>query len=155
MEIYEFDAEIIKHKAINAAFIEFPFDVEKEFGTKGQVKVHVTFDGFEYRGSLANMGYPCHCLGLTQAIRKAIGKQPGDTVHVILKKDDATRNIDIPEDFMKQLVGNSAAYDFFKTLSYTNRKEYVRWITGAKMAETRDKRLNNAISMLLNKVKQP
>jgi hypothetical protein len=55
MGIYEFDAEIIKHEAINAAFIEFPFDVEKEFGTKGQVKVHVTFNGFEYRGSLANM----------------------------------------------------------------------------------------------------
>jgi len=30
---------------MNAAFIEFPFDVKKEFGVKGQVKVHVTFDG--------------------------------------------------------------------------------------------------------------
>jgi uncharacterized protein YdeI (YjbR/CyaY-like superfamily) len=52
---------------------------------------------------------------------------------------------------MKQLVENTAAYDFFNTLSYTNRKEYVRWITSAKMAETRDKRLNNAISLLLDK----
>jgi hypothetical protein len=35
MKEYEFDAVLIKHKDMNAAFIEFPYDVEKEFGKKG------------------------------------------------------------------------------------------------------------------------
>ena len=35
MKIYEFDAVIIKHDSIDAAFIEFPYDVEKEFGVRG------------------------------------------------------------------------------------------------------------------------
>lgn len=39
MEIYEFDAEIKKQDSIDATFVEFPYDVEKEFGVKGQVKV--------------------------------------------------------------------------------------------------------------------
>lgn len=42
MKVYEFDAKIIKQDSIDAAYIEFPYDVEKEFGVKGQVKVWVT-----------------------------------------------------------------------------------------------------------------
>lgn len=38
-KIYEFDAVIIKHVGIDSAYVEFPFDVQKEFGTRGQVKV--------------------------------------------------------------------------------------------------------------------
>lgn len=87
MKEYEFDAALLKHEDMNAAFIEFPYDVEKEFGTKGRVKVYVTFDGVEYRGSLVKMGHHCHILGVTQKIRKEINKNPGDTVQVILKKD--------------------------------------------------------------------
>ncbi len=42
MQGYEFDAVIWKREGMDAAFIEFPFDVEKEFGAKGQVKVKAT-----------------------------------------------------------------------------------------------------------------
>lgn len=48
MKTYEFDAVIIKKDSIDAAYIEFPYDVEKEFNTKGQVKVKATFDGYEW-----------------------------------------------------------------------------------------------------------
>ncbi len=155
MEVYEFDAEIIKQESIDATFVEFPYDVEKEFGVKGQVKVWATFDGYEYRGSLAKMGHSCHILGITQKIRAAIGKKPGDTVHVILKKDDGPRVVEIPEDLKKLLEENEQAMSFFNTLSYTNQKGYADWITGAKKAETREKRVNEAVNMLLNKVKRP
>ena len=36
---YEFDAVIKKVPDIDGAYVEFPFDVRKEFG-KGRVKVH-------------------------------------------------------------------------------------------------------------------
>lgn len=153
MKTYEFDAEIKKQDSINAAFIEFPYDVEKEFGVKGQVKVHATFDGCEYRGSLAKMGHSCHILGITQKVRGAIGKDPGDIVHVILRKDEEPRLVEIPEDFRKLLEENGQALSFFETLSYTHRKEYVQWIASAKRVETRDKRVKDSIAMLLNKVK--
>ncbi|MEZ4762798.1 MAG: DUF1905 domain-containing protein [Calditrichia bacterium] len=80
---------------MNAAFIEFPYDVEKEFGINGWVKVRATFDGFEYRGSLAKMDHHCHFLIMTQAVRKAIGKQPGDSVHVTIQKDDQPRTVEV------------------------------------------------------------
>jgi len=155
VKTYEFDAEIKKQDSIDAAFVEFPYEVEKEFGVKGQVKVAATFDGCEYRGSLAKMGHNCHILGMTQKIRAAIGKKPGDIVHVILKKDDEPRVVEMPEDFKKQLEENEQALSFFNALSYTNQKVYAEWIANAKKVETREKRVKDAITMLSDKVKRP
>lgn len=155
MKVYEFDAVIQKHPGLDAAFIEIPFDVETEFGTKGQVKVAASFDGYEYRGSLAKMGLPVHCLGLTKEVRNAIQKNPGDLVHVILKKDEAPRVVEVPVDFGKLLDQHREVKTYFDSLSYTHRKEYVRWITEAKKQETRDNRLQKAIQMLQEKVRHP
>jgi len=44
---------------------------------------------------------------------------------------------------------------FFDTLSYTNRKEYCRWITEAKREETRQMRLAKSIEMPRSRVKIP
>lgn len=84
-KIYEFTAVIRKVPNIDGAYVEIPFDVREEFG-KGRVKVHATFDGVGYDGSLVRMGTPCHILGLRKDIRARIGKQPGDTVAVRLQE---------------------------------------------------------------------
>lgn len=80
---YAFDAVIQKVEGIDGAYVDIPFDVRGAFG-KGRVKVHATFDGVAYDGSLVRMGTPGHIIGLRKDIRAAIGKQPGDTVRVTL-----------------------------------------------------------------------
>ena len=67
-ELYEFEAEIKKVPDINGAYIEIPFDVKETFG-RGRVKVHATFDGETYDGSLVRMKTPCHILGIRKDIR--------------------------------------------------------------------------------------
>ena len=84
-KLYTFDAVIQKVPDMDGAYIEFPYDVRKEFG-KGRVKVHATFDGEAYDGSLVRMRTPGHILGMRKDIRHKIGKQPGDTVHVTIKE---------------------------------------------------------------------
>lgn len=84
-EVYAFEAVIRKVPDIDGAYVEVPFDVRKIFG-KGRVKVHATFDGMEYNGSLVRMGTPGHIIGIRKDIRAAIGKQPGDTVHVAIRE---------------------------------------------------------------------
>ena len=63
--------------------MEFPLDVRAEFG-KGRVKVHAEFDGVPYDGSLVRMGTPGHIIGVKKEIREQLGKQPGDSVRVVL-----------------------------------------------------------------------
>lgn len=155
-KVFEFDTVIQggDQRWPEAAWITLPFRVEEEFGTKGQVKVKANFDGVEYRGSIANMGAG-HILILRNDIRQAIGKVVGDTVSVKLQRDTEERIVEVPSEFQALLDANPMAEEFYNTLSYTNRKEYVRWITSAKKQATKDRRLEKSIEMLLKGVKTP
>ena len=82
---YEFEAEIKKVPDIDGAYIEFPYDVAREFH-KGRVKVHATFDGEPYDGSLVRIKTPGHMIGIQKAIRSKIQKQPGDIVQVTIEE---------------------------------------------------------------------
>jgi hypothetical protein len=151
---FEFDALIKKHGKTDGGFIEFPWDVQKEFG-KGRVKVMALFDGLPYRGSLVKMGGDCHWLGITKELRKSLGKNPGDTIHVVITEDKEERSVEIPDDLNKELKKHPDLLSFFNGLAYTHRKEYVRWITEAKKEETRKNRVIKAIELLTAKAKNP
>jgi uncharacterized protein DUF1905/bacteriocin resistance YdeI/OmpD-like protein len=136
------------------AFVLFPYDTEKEFGTKGKVPVKATFDGVAYTGSLIKYGYPQHLLGVPKAISTQIGKEPGDTLEVVLWKDEAERTLEVPPQLQK-LMEKENLLPFFEKLSYTHRKEYCRWIAEAKKEETREKRMAKAVEMMKSGVKTP
>jgi len=89
-KVYEYDAVILPASAgSGGAFVPFPYDVRAEF-CKGRVKVHATFDGEPYDGSIVNMGVKnadgsvCYIIGILKDIRAKIGKKPGDSVHVTI-----------------------------------------------------------------------
>jgi hypothetical protein len=140
---------------MDAAFITFPFDVKELFGTKGMVKVKASFDGHPYRGILSNMGGAHHVILVRKDVRAAIGKNVGDTVNVTIAQDTEERTVNVPEDLQQLFERNKKAAAFFKTLSYTNRKEYVLWITNARKEETRQNRLRETISKLTERKKNP
>ena len=89
---YEYEA-IIQSSSVGkgGAYVPFPYDVRAEFG-KGRVKVHATFDGEPYDGSIVNMGIKnsdgsvCYIIGILKDIRAKIYKQPGDNVKVTIKE---------------------------------------------------------------------
>lgn len=142
----KFNAEIKKHEGIDGAYIEIPFNVEEVFGAK-RVKVKAVFDGMAYRGSIVRMS-GCFMIGMTQALRKSIGKNPGDIVEVTVEKDEEERVVEMSEDFINALEQNPSAKAFFETLSFTNKKEYSQWIGSAKRKEIRNARIEGAIQML-------
>ena len=128
---YKFEAIIQQVENKDATFIEIPFDVEKEFGAK-RVKVMAKFDNVDYRGSIVRMGMPCFMIGLTKEIRKKIGKGIGDTVSVEIEKDEEERIVEIPIEFESMLNKNNNAKEFYDSLSYSQKKKYITWITSAK-----------------------
>lgn len=149
-EAIQFSAIIKQNGNMNAAFVEFPFSTEKLFGKKGQVKIKALFDdAIEYRGSLAKMKSDCHILGLTQEVRKQLGKTFGDEVSVSLIEDKEERTVDIADDIALVFNENQEAKELFDKMSYTHRKEYIRWIEEAKKAETRENRKGKMIQMIL------
>lgn len=93
MKRYEFTAILEKVPDLDAAYVAFPYDLRNEFG-RGRVKVHATFDGIPYDGSIVNMGIKNsdgsvrYILGVRKEIRQKIGKRPGDSVCVTVTERD-------------------------------------------------------------------
>lgn len=147
----KFEATILQHLDMDAAYVDFPFSVEELFGKKGQVKIKAIFDNHvEYRGSLAKMGSKHHRLGLTKEVRNLLQKSFGDVVSVSLSEDKEERIVEIPDDVLLLFEESPEAKEIFDKLSYTHRKEFMRWITEAKKPETRENRKSKLIEMILS-----
>ena len=142
-----FEAEIRSARG-GGALVEIPFSVEEVYGARGRVKVRATFDGHEYRGSLAPMGGGVHVLGVRKDVRAAIGKDVGDVVRVTLDPDDRPRTVEVPPELRSALADAPEARERFEGLSYTHRREYAAWVAEAKKPETRERRAGKAIDML-------
>lgn len=88
---YEYDAVIRELPEKGGAYVVFPWNIREEFG-KGRIKVHATFDGIPYDGSIVNMGVKnedgsvCYILGMLKSIRTQLGKGDGDTVHMVIRE---------------------------------------------------------------------
>lgn len=145
---HTFDAELELESENGGVFVIIPFDVKEVYGTRGQVKVLVTFDGFPYRGSLVPTSDGHHILGVVKQIRGAIGKTWGNTVHVQLARDTEPRMVELSEDFARAL-DNAGARQRFEDLAYSHQREYTRWIESAKKTETRFERMKKATEMIL------
>lgn len=144
---------IIKNAGGGGAFVEIPFDVEKEFASK-RPKIKAVIEGVPYRGTLVRMGGPSHMLIILKGIRERIGKTFGDEVTIAIEPDVEPRLVEIPKDLMRELNKDKEAKAIFDKLSYTHRKEYVKWIEEARKEETRQTRVAKTVHMLRNNKKE-
>ena len=69
--------------------------------------------------------------------------------------DPQTKEVKLPEDLAAALRKNKKQADFFSTLSFSNKKEYIEWIVTAKREETRNERISGTIERLDKSWKNP
>jgi uncharacterized protein YdeI (YjbR/CyaY-like superfamily) len=80
-------------------------------------------------------------------IKEAI-KLNDDKVKIVKAKPVEKAPLIIPEDINAALKKNKKAQTTFENFSYSNKKEYVQWITEAKSEDTRNKRLTQAVAWM-------
>lgn len=140
-----FDTTIIQMG--NNTGICVPDEIVQELGAGKKPPVTVTVNNYTYRNTIAVMGGK-FMIGVSADIRSKTGIKGGDKVKVSLELDTKPREVDVPADFQRLLEENPKAKQFFETLSYSNKQRYVLPISQAKTGETKQKRMEKAVSDL-------
>jgi hypothetical protein len=128
-----------------AVIPEIPSDKHAHFGW---VRVSGSIDGYPItQFHLMPMGNGKLFFPVKAAIRKAIGKVAGDTVSIILFKDDSP--LLIPDDLLICLKDEPEAFNNFELYTDNEKKLFCDWITSAKTIATRDKRIAATVNAVL------
>jgi len=130
-----------------ATGIPVPEDVVAAMGSGKRPAVQVTVGEHSYRTTVASMRGR-YFVPLSKANREAARVAAGDEVAVEIEVDAEPRNVAIPADLADALADDATARAFFDRLSYTHRKEWVRWVEEAKKEETRTRRIAKTIESL-------
>jgi len=113
----------------------------------GWVKVKGSIDSFEFKNyRLMPMGNGQLFLPIKAEIRKMIGKQEGDWVHVTLYADNAS--IEIPQEFLDCIKEAPVAYNTFLSYTHGQQKEFIAWVYSAKTDETKVERIVETLNKL-------
>ena len=130
-------------------FIPIPFDPKAVFG-KVRAPVKVTLNGYTYRSTIAAMGGTV-CIPLRKSNRQAAGLEGGETVAVEIELDCEVREVLVPSDLEQMLKASKGAWESWRALSYSHRRENVEALESARKPETRARRLSNIIRSLAGK----
>lgn len=121
---------------------EIPKDKEAAFGI---VKVKGTIDDYEFNDVTLMSFSGILIIAVKAEIRKAIGKEEGDYVHLKLYKD--TGVFQIPDDF-KQILTDEGVLEIFKSYKKWEQRMCIKWIFSAKRKETVKERITKTIFRL-------
>jgi uncharacterized protein YdeI (YjbR/CyaY-like superfamily) len=68
-------------------------------------------------------------------------------VEVDIELDTEKREVNVPPDLAEALEKDPDAKRFFDGLSYSNKSRHVLSVEGAKTAETRQRRIDKALTL--------
>ncbi|GAA4840118.1 hypothetical protein GCM10023221_17300 [Luteimicrobium xylanilyticum] len=130
-----------------ATGIEVPPDVVEALGGGKRPAVTVTIGGHSYRSTVGVMGGRT-LIPVSAENRARAGIAAGDVVDVEVERDDAPRELEVPDDLARALDAVPAARAAFDALSFSGKQRYVDPVVQTKAPETRERRIAKAVADL-------
>lgn len=129
-------------------FLILPATASAKLPTRGMTSVEGTIDGAPFRATLEPDGQRCHWLKVPARLRAAAGAAAGDTVVVEMRPAARELEARTPSDLRKALAAVPQAGAAWASLTPAARRDWIQWLTSAKRAETRARRVDSACDML-------
>jgi hypothetical protein len=131
----------------NAMGVEVPREVVQALGPKARPPVKITIQGHSWRSAIAAMR-GMRLIGISAANRTAAGVVEGEIVEIDIELDTASREVVAPPDLAHALDQDPGASAAFYRLPFGLKQKYLRIITEAKTAETRQRRVSKFVASL-------
>jgi len=136
-------------KAGSWTFLVLPRNVSAKLPSRGMTAIEGTMNGFAFQATLEPDGQKTHWLKVDRKLSKAARAEAGDIVTLEIAQAGKETEPEVPPDLKKALAAAAPeARALWLDITPNARRDWIHWITSAKQAETRTRRIKNACSML-------
>lgn len=130
------------------SFVLLPHKASQQLPRRGRCTVEGTINGHPFQATLDPDGQLGHWLKVDEELRKAAAIQVGDRVTLEIAPVTQEPEPATPPDFQAALRASPNAERTWRETTTIARLDWIHWITSAKQAKTRSKRVNDALEML-------
>jgi uncharacterized protein YdeI (YjbR/CyaY-like superfamily) len=134
---------------LNWVIVRLPFDAQKVWGTRGQIRVRGEINKFAFRTTLFPTGDGHHYMIVNKQMQKGGSVQPGMEADFRMEPDLEERTVPVSPELEHALKQSRRLQKFYQGLTPSTRTEIVRWIAGAKQRETRARRADQCAERLM------
>ncbi|MEP6754265.1 MAG: YdeI/OmpD-associated family protein [Chthonomonadales bacterium] len=129
-------------------FLKLPIEASEKLPARSQVSVEGTFNGHSFVATLDPDGEGGHWLKVSEALRTTAEANVGDMISLIISPVKVEPEPEVPDDFRAAIDANPIAQDTWQVITPIARRDWIKWVTSGKKAETRLIRIEKACDKL-------
>ena len=130
-------------------FLVLPKNASAKLPSRSMTAIEGTINGAPFRATLEPDGEGSHWLKVDREMQEAAGAEAGAVVTLEIAPAAQEPEPTVPEDLRKALAAAAPkTRAVWADITPLARRDWIHWITSAKKAETRLRRVANACSML-------
>jgi hypothetical protein len=149
--VIRFKAKLLRPQSAKSGtwtFLVLPKGASAKLPARGLNAVAGTLNGAPFRATLQPDGQKSHWLKVNRPLQAAAGADVGQVLQLEITPRTRPLEIRIPADLRKVLAAVPKARAMWKEITPVARRDWIFWITSAKQAKTRARRVENAGAML-------
>jgi len=135
--------------------LRFPESASAMLPSRGMTLVEGTINGFLTKIVLEPDGKGSHWFRIDSGLRKATDIDAGDTVTIMFEPSKEWPEPELPADLRKALASDKQANSLWTDITPMARWDWIRWIRSTNNRETRNRRIEVALSKLKADKRRP
>jgi Domain of unknown function (DUF1905)/Bacteriocin-protection, YdeI or OmpD-Associated len=136
--------------------LRLPETASKNLPSRGQVAVHGTINGVEFRTVLEPDGNSGHWMRVDDTLQHAAGISAGDTATLDIEVTKDWPEPGVPQELATALAAApQKIQNLWNEITPMARWEWVRWVNATKNPDTRRRRVDVSISKMNSGKRRP
>lgn len=135
--------------------LALPPDASAKLPSKGMNSVEGTINGAAFISTLEPDGNGGHLLRMDKEFCESVGVNVGDKIELEFTSTKVDPEPKVPSDLQKVLEADKEAKELWQDITSLARRDWIHWITSAKQAQTRARRINQTRSKLKDGKRRP
>lgn len=130
------------------AFVVLPKTASEKLPRRGRTTVNGHINSVAFQATLEPDGQLSHWLALSEQLLEAAGATIGSSASFDITAAEQEPEPEVPTDLQQALAVSPEASTVWHDTTTIARLDWIHWITSAKQAKTRAKRVSDACNML-------